>query len=193
VAAGKLELAEAEAALRPAPSAVEAPEVSGANVRELVDVYLDFVWRLVRRLGVPEADADDATQQVFWVAAQKLERITPGSERAYLGGTALRVAADFRRARQRRREELDVDVSMQTDPAPGPDELMDQRRTLARLDRVLESLPDKLRTTFVLYELEEMSMPEIAELLDVPVGTVASRLRLARDAFRSALRNGDEP
>jgi len=168
----------------PLPVAEAEPET---RIRELVDVHLDFVWRLVRRLGVPEADADDAAQQVFWVVAQKLERISPGSERSFLGGTALRVASDMRRARRRRPEEHGVDLAEWSDPRPGPYELIERRREIERLDRVLACLPDKLRTTFVLYELEEMSVPEIAELLELPVGTIASRLRLAREAFRNAL------
>jgi RNA polymerase sigma-70 factor (ECF subfamily) len=187
VAAGELELPLRAAVQPEEPDAETTPPVAEARIRELVDVHLDFVWRLVRRLGVPEADADDAAQQVFWVAAQKLERISAGSERAFLGGTALRVASDMRRARRRRPEEHDVDVGERSDPRPGPDELVEQRREIERLDRLLACLPDKLRTTFVLYELEEMSVPEIAELLELPIGTVASRLRLAREAFRNAL------
>ena len=75
-----------------------------ARLRALVDAHLDTVWRALKRLGVPEAGADDATQEVFIVAARRLDEIDHGRERGYLLGIALRVAADARRALRRRGE-----------------------------------------------------------------------------------------
>src|SRR5262245_56918505 len=73
------------------------------RLRGLVAAHFDFIWRSLRRLGVPSTDVDDCTQQVFWVAARKLSLIHEGSERAFLFSTALRVASDARRSRMRRR------------------------------------------------------------------------------------------
>jgi RNA polymerase sigma-70 factor (ECF subfamily) len=73
------------------------------------------------------------------------------------------------------------------DPAPGPDEIVDQKRLLALLDEILAALPDDLRAVLVLYEIEELSTQEIAALLELPSGTVASRLRRAREAFARAV------
>src|SRR6185436_2113393 len=79
--------------------AAESPEL---RFRRLVDAHFDSIWRWLRGLGVPARGADDAAQQVFLIAAQKLAEITPGSERAFLFGTAMGVAANVRRALGRR-------------------------------------------------------------------------------------------
>lgn len=150
----------------------------------MVGDFFDFTWRSLRRLGVPQAEVDDCTQQVFLVAARKLDDIQPGSERAYLFSTALRVASDARRRRTRRREVNEEDAAEALDPAPDPEQVADQRRARALLDEVLDEMPLDLRVPFVLFELEEMPTAEIAALLDVPVGTAASRLRRAREEFQ---------
>ncbi|HVY49064.1 MAG TPA: sigma-70 family RNA polymerase sigma factor [Minicystis sp.] len=150
----------------------------------IVNEHFDFIWRSLRRLGVPVAEVDDCAQQVFWVASRKLSAITVGSERAFLFSTALRVASDARRSRGRRREVPEDDAMQPTDPGPRPDEVADQKRARALLDEVLAAMPLELRAVFVLFELEEMSSPEIAALLEIPTGTVASRLRRAREEFQ---------
>ena len=145
------------------------------------------VWRIVRRFGVPENSADDAAQEVFIIAARRLSDIAPGSERPFLFASAVRVAANARRALGARRECAEDDSLPEgVDPRPNAEALLDQKRLRQLLDRVLDELSDDLRVCFVLYELEGMSSPEIAELLSIPVGTVASRLRRAREAFEHA-------
>lgn len=155
-----------------------------ARLRALVGDHFDFVWRSLRRLGVSPGEVDDCAQQVFLVAARKLGEIQVGSEKSYLFSTSMRVAADARRSRNRRREVADDDADEAHDPSPDPEEIADQRRARALLDEVLEELPMDLRAPFVLFELEELPTAEIAEMLDVPVGTVASRLRRAREEFQ---------
>jgi RNA polymerase sigma-70 factor (ECF subfamily) len=166
-----------------------ASRANEARLRTLVQEHFDFIWRSLRRLGVPHTDVDDCAQQVFWVAARKLAIITEGSERAFLFSTALRVASDARRSRVRRREVQQEDDAHQTcDAGPRPDEIADQRRARALLDDVLAQMPLDLRTVFVLFELEEMPTQEIATVLDLPTGTVASRLRRAREEFQKLVR-----
>src|ERR1043165_1590531 len=75
----------------------------GDRLSSMFHQHYDFVWRSVRRLGVPEDAVDDAAQEVFVVASRKLDAIGAGKEKAFLFGTAVRVAADTRRALQRRR------------------------------------------------------------------------------------------
>ncbi len=162
------------------PAAVRAAD---ARLRKLVDGQYDFIWRSLRRLGVPEVDADDCAQQVFLVASRKLDDIVVGCERPFLFSTALRVASDARRTRSRRREVFE-DVDEPRDTAPDPEQIAEQRRARALLDEVLDSLPMELRAVFVLYELEELASAEIAEVLALPIGTVASRLRRAREEFQ---------
>ncbi len=163
----------------PAPFVIDAPKL-----RALQEEHFEFLWRSLRRLGVPEADVDDAVQQVFLVAARRT--IQPGAERAFLFSTALRVASHARRTLRRRRE-ADEPVPEQTDLSPSPEELLDQRRARALLDEVLSSLPLDLRAVFILYELEELTVVEIALMLGIPGGTAASRLRRARECFHETV------
>jgi RNA polymerase sigma-70 factor (ECF subfamily) len=155
------------------------------RLRELVDAHHDFVWRSLRRLGVPDGDVDDATQKVYSTLARKLGAVRAGAERSFLFQTALRVAADCRRTLRRRREVTGHDDDDQRpDDAPSAEDLVDLRRARKHLDRILDAMSLELRAVFVLFELDEMTMAEIAELLDLPPGTVASRLRRARAEFR---------
>lgn len=165
------------------PSALQ----DNARVAEMLRAHFRDVWRIVRRFGVPENSADDAAQEVFIIASRRLADITPGSERPFLFASAVRVAANARRALGARREcAEDEHLPERVDPRPSAEALLDQKRLRQMLDRVLDQLTDDLRVSFVLYELEGMSSPEIAELLGIPVGTVASRLRRAREAFEVA-------
>jgi RNA polymerase sigma-70 factor (ECF subfamily) len=160
---------------------------AGDRLHTLLADQHAFGWRSWRRLGVPDGDVDDASQQVFLVAYRRLAEIAPASERSFLFQTALRVAADWRRAHKRRSEQPGVDLVDVPDDAASPEELMDQRRARVLLDRVLAAMPLDLRAVFVLFELEEMTMMEIATLTNIPPGTVASRLRRARRVFQTAV------
>jgi RNA polymerase sigma-70 factor (ECF subfamily) len=165
------------------------PQSAQDNVRvaQLLRAHFRDVWRIVRRFGVPENCADDAAQEVFIIASRRLTDITPGSERPFLFSSAVRVAANVRRALGARRECAEDDTLPEgVDPRPNAEALLDQKRLRQMLDRVLDELSDDLRVSFVLYELEGMSSPEIANLLGIPVGTVASRLRRGREAFELA-------
>ena len=167
------------------PADGERPFVlDSAKLRALQEEHFEFLWRSLRRLGVPEADVDDAVQQVFLVAARRV--IQPGAERAFLFSTALRVASHARRTLRRRRES-DEDLPEQTDATPSPEELLDQRRARALLDEVLEELPLDLRAVFILFELEEMTVVEIAAMIGSPTGTAASRLRRGRELFQQTV------
>jgi RNA polymerase sigma-70 factor, ECF subfamily len=158
--------------------------------------HYDFVWRSVRRLGVPPDGVDDAAQEVFVVVSRRLDAIERGKEKAFLFGTAMRVAADARRARARRRQSPD-EAPEPADASPAPDELVDRKRARELLDELVAQLPDDTRPVFVLFELEGMTMAEIAAVLELAPGTVASRLRRAREVFaafvarRDAAQGGD--
>jgi RNA polymerase sigma-70 factor (ECF subfamily) len=153
----------------------------------MVQNHFAFVWRLMRRFGLSEADADDAAQQVFIVASRRVASIKVGSEQAFLFGTAMRVAARARRTQARRHDTEGLQSEGALASSPGPDELVEQRQARALLDRILSELSNDLRAVFVLYEIEQMTMIEIARLLAVPQGTVASRLRRARAHFEELL------
>ncbi len=158
------------------------------RLRAAFDMHFDFVWRSLLRLGAPPAAVDDLAQEVFVVLSRRIEEISIGREKAFLFGTAARVAAEERRARRRRVAGDSDGVDALIDPGPGPEATLDQRRKLDLLGEVLEAMDDDLRAVFVLYELEEMTMGEIATFLDIPPGTVASRLRRARESFATRIK-----
>jgi RNA polymerase sigma-70 factor (ECF subfamily) len=157
------------------------------RVDHLVRTELPFVWRLLRRLGLEPADADDAAQQVFIVAARSVRSIEVGRERAFLYSTAVRIASRSHRSRRRRREvgadTLGDLVSHTTDP----ERLTAQRQARELLDGVLAQMPMDARVVFVLFELEQLTMSEIACALKIPQGTVASRLRRGRAMFQASI------
>jgi RNA polymerase sigma-70 factor (ECF subfamily) len=175
----------------PMPDSMPRPRGSDveARFRRMVAEQFDFIWRALRGLGVSPSSVDDAAQQVFLVAAQKMNAIEEGSERSFLFSTARGVAANARRARARNRELADDEtLTAQADTAPDPEELTASKRAREVLDAILASLPEDVRSVFILYELEGMTMAEIAETCDLPSGTVASRLRRAREEFQAAAR-----
>lgn len=172
----------------------DAPEGPIGAVREqqlaaLLKGHFRDVWRALRRFGVPAAHADDAAQEVFIVASRKLASIEPGRERQFLHAVALRVAANARRARNVRPESAESPTIERTlGPLPHPEALLDQKRARELLDSVLDEMTEDLRTAFVLFELEGYSGPEVAEMLEIPLGTATSRLRRARESFQDSVR-----
>jgi RNA polymerase sigma-70 factor, ECF subfamily len=164
------------------------PRTGAPRLRLVVESSFDLLWRTLRRLGVPEAEVDDAVQRVFLVAARKLDEIEPGKERSFLFSVALRVASDARRTVKRRHEAGDEGLEAMVEPGAGPEDQASQKQARARLDEVLDAMPLELRTVFVLFELEEMQTAEIAALLEIPTGTVASRLRRAREDFQERVK-----
>ena len=154
-----------------------------SRLERLVQEQFGFVWRLLRRIGVPESDADDAAQQVFIAASQRIGDIRTGSERAFLFSTALHIGSRARRSRVRKREDLGTELDEHVDPAPPLEELVDRRRARELLDTLLAEMPLELEVVFVLYEIEQLTTTEIADVVGVPTGTVASRLRRAREDF----------
>ncbi len=159
-----------------------------ARIRAMVTTNFEFIWRTLRGLGVPASAADDAAQQVFLIASQKLDAITVGSERAFLFSTARGVAANARRSISRSREQADDNVLAQSvDEAPDPEQAAQKSQGKKLLERVLGEMTEDLKTVFVLFELEGLTSVEIAALLEIPVGTAASRLRRAREEFQLAV------
>ena len=156
--------------------------------KQMVSANLDFIWRCLRRMGIPTSDVDDAVQQVFLVAASKLDIIVAGSERAFLFSTASRIAANSRRSLQRRDEAHFQMMQTERNHDPSQEELTDQLRARALMDQVLAEMPNELREVFVLFELEELGVADVAELLSIPIGTVGSRLRRARDDFHERVK-----
>ena len=156
--------------------------------RDLYDRHFDAVLRLILRFGIEPAEAEDLAQVVFIRAHKKL---IDGAElrhpSAWLRGIAVRVVAEHRRwARLRRLKRWLVRSTSeaQSAPPPTPEQHAQGAETTARVRRVLERLSPKRASALVLLDIEELSLDEAAEILGVPVNTVRSRRRLAREAFR---------
>jgi RNA polymerase sigma-70 factor, ECF subfamily len=169
-------------------SSVSDTKLSRARpLAELAQSEFQFIWRSLRRLGVyPDDQVDDAAQRVFEVATVKWQNVEPGKERAYLYRIAVLVAAEKRRARRtgRREEPDEFTVNATPSNSDSPENALLTQQYRAYLDYVLEQLSPDLREVFVLFELERMSSVEISDLLNISVGTVASRLRRARESFQ---------
>lgn len=181
-------MTEQQASPRPAADRKPPPRGPEGEValRGLVDAHFDFVWRWLRRMGVAEHEADDGAQRVFLIAAERIADIRPGAEQAFLRAVARRVASSIRRATQRRGEELSDDLGdVPWQAGLAVDEALARRDALALLDALLEGMDDDLREVFVLAEIEEMTAPAIAALLEIAEGTVRSRLRRAREDFET--------
>jgi RNA polymerase sigma-70 factor (ECF subfamily) len=146
----------------------------------MFEAHHELVWRTLRRRGLGPDAAADATQQAFLIAAERIEDIRQGSERAFLIGTALRLARSF--IRRAGRLQLETDMDLRASPTRNP---MDDRAAVQLFDLALSRMNPSLAEVFVLYELDGFSSPEIAKLIGVPLGTVASRLRRARVEFRA--------
>lgn len=159
-------------------------------VAKLVSQHSRYVWCLLRRLGVWPSHLDDATQQVFIVAARRLENVTEGRERAFLCGTAVRVASNYRRAANAHdHRHADTGLDELQSGIPNGEALLEQMQARRMLDIVLDALTEDLRTVFVLSEIEGLTAPEVAAIVDVPIGTASSRLRRAREQFRTHAAN----
>jgi RNA polymerase sigma-70 factor (ECF subfamily) len=152
------------------------------------DQQFAFVWRSLRRLGVPDRLLDDAAQDVFIVVHRRLGEFEGrASIKSWLFAIARRVAHDHRRrvGRKERTEELpDVIADPHTSTPAADAERNEARRVL---HEILASLDDDKREVFVLAELEQMTVPEIADAIGANLNTVYSRLRAARLGFEQAV------
>lgn len=160
-------------------------EARTAHLQQIVQQYFPDVWRFLRRLGFDEHLVDDAAQDLFLVALRRLGDVTPGRERAFLFGAAVRIASKLKR--KHAREVPTESFAREPDTGGHLDDRLDEERARELAYRLLSELHEDLRTVFVLYEFEELTLQEISTILEVPMGTVASRLRRAREDFTARL------
>jgi len=156
-------------------------KVDRVRLERLFNDHHVAVWRALRRRGLTLDAVEDATQETFLLAAERLDDIRPESERSFLLGTAFRVAHTL--GRKTVRWELDDDMDNRLSERRDAGETRADKQLC---DLVMSSINPDLLEVFVLYELEGFTSPEIAELLGIPLGSVASRLRRAREQFRAA-------
>lgn len=157
------------------------PDVEPARpcLRELFREHLDYVWRIARAFGMPADAADDVAQEVFLVVHRRLPTFQPGgSIRAWLFGITRNVVQHHRRAYARRERNL---ASVEPPPpAAAPEASVELRQAAALMQEFLDRLDFDKRIVLLLADIEGLTASEIAEALDIPLGTVFSRLRAAR-------------
>jgi RNA polymerase sigma-70 factor, ECF subfamily len=145
--------------------------------------YFHLVASWIHALGGPDADVEDVAQEVFVVVGRKLERFDGKNIRAWLYTITARMVRDHRRRawfrHVRTRDSLDEL------PRTGPDvvEQLAQAQARRLLYRLLDQMDERRRSVFVFYEIEGYKGEEIAELLEIPLATVWSRLKRARQEF----------
>lgn len=161
------------------------------DFRSLYDDWCDYVWLFLRRLGVREADLEDATQEVFTVVFRRFADYDPARPfRPWLNGIAVRVAARERRRPQNTREQLTEadDFTRMPGRGPTPEAAMAQAQRRARAFEALDALPEDQRAVFVLHDLQGVGCPEIAATLDESVNTIYYRLKAARQRFAALVK-----
>jgi RNA polymerase sigma-70 factor (ECF subfamily) len=161
---------------------------------EIFQQHAQFIWRALMNLGVQRYDAQDVCQEVMIIAHRRLPTFEGRSIRAWLYGICVRKASEYRRSARVRREvpsdsldELAFDGTQ--------DEVLARNRRLRRTLAALDELDEARRAAFVLYEVEELTLAEVSEALEVPLQTVYSRIKSARAALRLTLAvaaEGDE-
>jgi RNA polymerase sigma-70 factor (ECF subfamily) len=168
--------------------AVSEPETVRLTFRQVYDSYFAFVWRAVANRGVPAAAMDDVVQEVFLVVHRKLAEFEGRSTvRTWLSAIVRRVVSDHvkKRGNQATAQEALDDHPLPSEESPAAD--LERRAAVELVDCLLEKMSDVQREVFVLYELEQLTTREIAELTGTNENTVQTRLKAARKAFQRSL------
>ena len=155
------------------------------RLSRLIRAQFGFVWRVLRRIGVTDTEADSAARQVFSAAAQRIGDIRTGNERAFLFSSSLHVATRVQRERTDEQAALG-------DGAPTLEDLDEAQQSREILGVLLQQMPLEVRVVFILHEIEQLPNAEIAEILGIPLGTVASRLSESLDDFATHLETGSD-
>jgi RNA polymerase sigma-70 factor (ECF subfamily) len=163
----------------------------GERFHALYRAHFDFVFRNLRRLGVPSAQIDDALQDVFLVALKHIDKYADGTHgKAWLFAIALRVARNYRRSQARKDSglaPLRESGAFTRASEPDPFEHAAKAQAARLLHAFLDGIDEDKRSVFIMTELEQMSAPEIAQALDVNLNTVYARIRAARREFARAV------
>jgi len=155
--------------------------------RQLVIEHGPHVRRLVRSLGIGESELDDVCQETFIVVHRRLHTFEGRSAlRTWLFGIALRVASDYRSKAYRRREQP-TELLPELQHGATAEHALERKQAWSLIESLIAPLSEERRQVFVLYEIAELSMPEIATLLACPLQTAYSRLHAAREHVERAM------
>lgn len=159
------------------------PVAEALTLRGIYEAHWRFVWRSVRKMGIPDLRIEDVVQDVFIVVGRQLSAFEGRSSvRTWLYGIAFRVAQDDhrRRAKEARTSQIPAENPM------GPEAYAQRVEAAQLLHELLAELPEEQRVVFVMAELEGLSPAEVAEATGVLINTVYSRLRRAREHLERA-------
>lgn len=162
------------------------------NIAQIYDNYFDFVWRNARRLGIPEANADDVTQDVFLVVQRRIAHYDArASMQAWIFGILLRVVQDHRRSFRRKGSrhvplEHEADRNAGATQDPSPLEQLERSQRVRLVEQLLSEIDEDKRDLLILSELEDWTLRQIAEFYGSNINTIFSRLRAAKRAFERA-------
>lgn len=147
-----------------------------------------YVWDCLRRLGVQSRDLEDLVHDTFVVVNRRLCDYDPMRPiRPWLYGIAMRIASDYRKSARNRREVLAAEPHEIVAQAPRPDEELASEQARALVMEALDALDFKNRAIFVMHDINEHTLAEASAELDVPMATLYSRLRVAREQFSTAV------
>jgi RNA polymerase sigma factor (sigma-70 family) len=179
-------------------------EIQGrvSNFEHVMLPHLDAAYNLARRLVRDPAIAEDVVQDAYERACKYFAAFRGGSGRAWLLQIVRNAAYSTLKAQRRRMEvslssgtlaadEAGVDMDI-PDSSPGPEAALARRQDLAALDDALNALPVAWRECLILREVEELSYKEMARIMEVPIGTVMSRLSRARQALQREVVRDDQ-
>jgi RNA polymerase sigma-70 factor (ECF subfamily) len=148
--------------------------------------HAPYILRVLPRLGVSEADVDDVAQEIFLAVHRGLAEFEGRSRvRTWIYGISLRVAGNYRRRAHRRREVRGLEIEGSEEPTQGDN--LERTRSRQLLTDALDGLSERKREVFVLYEIEELSMAEVAQAVDCPLFTAYARLYAARREMKQAI------
>lgn len=178
-----------------APPGVDVgPGLSSSPLPPFEDIckrYFDFVWSSARHLGAREDFIDDVVQDVFIVIHSKRATLQrPEALRSWIYGVVRRVMSDYRRSKRTRDAAgatLGAELKLSHPCQPSPLEMAERNCELDLLESILADLDEPKREIFVMVEILEMTVPEVVRVLDIPLNTAYSRLRMARQSFEQAL------
>jgi RNA polymerase sigma-70 factor, ECF subfamily len=163
------------------------------SFKVVYEEQFNFVWTSVQRLGVDGGSIDDVVQEVFIVIHSRLHTLQhPEALRSWVYGVVRRTVSTYHRARRARANVSATADGLEVQSSePTPFDVAQTNSDMEFVARVLAELDEPRRELLALVDLHELTVPEAAAALDMPLNTAYSRLRKARIAFEAALARRD--
>lgn len=166
----------------------QASNGTGIRFQDMYETEASYVWNCLRRLGVQSRDLEDLVHDVFVIANRRMPDFDQSRPlRPWLYGIGLRVASDYRKSARNRREVLSATPPEPETRPTRPDEELSAGQSRELVMQALDALEFKNRVIFVMHDINEHTMAEAAQELEIPMATLYSRLKVARQQFAAAV------